>query len=164
MATTNPQLRRKLYFDVGFTITRQIFLCTQFRSGVTIAERFNGAMQAAMALTASSPPASKARNEITAVFVPAGTTNASLQTSLTVAGSPFWVDFIGPTIGNGTGGITRLPFLTVGSTLFQKAGQSAVFGTAGGQRHFAVRIRRSGTTTTTVRGTLYVARQHSLEV
>ena len=164
MASTAPQLRRKLYFDANFSGTRQIFLCTQFRAGVTIAERHNGVMQAAVALTASSPPAAKARNEVSAWFVPAGLTNAALATSLTSVSAPFWLDFIGPTIGNGTGGITRLPYLTVGSTLFQKAGQSAVFGTAGSQRHFAVRVRRTGTGTTTVRGTLYVARQHSLEV
>src|SRR5512144_1831786 len=161
MASTNPQLRRKLYFDANFTGTRQIFLCTQFRSGVTIAERFNGAMQAVAALTASSPPASKARNEVSAWFVPAGLTNAALATSLTSVSSPIWLDFIGPTIGNGTGGIARLIYQTVGATLFQKAGQSAVFGTAGAQRHFAVRIRRTGTGTTTIRGVLYVARQHS---
>lgn len=164
MATTNPQLRRKLYFDINFTGTRQIFLCTQFRSGVTIAERFNGALQPAMALTGSSPSMNKARNEVSAWVIPAGLTNAALATSLTSVASPLWLDFIGPTIGNGTGGITRLPYLTVGSTIFQKAGQSAVFGTTGVQRHFAVRVRRTGTNTTTVRGTLYVARQHSLEV
>ena len=164
MASTNPQIRRKLYFDVNFSGTRQIFLCTQFRSGVTISERFNGAMQALAALTASSPPASKARNEVTAVFIPAGLTNAALATSLTSVSAPCWLDFIGPTIGNGTGGITRLIFQTVGASLFQKAGQSVVFGTAGSPRHFAVRLRRTGTGTTTVRGVVYVARNHSLEV
>lgn len=164
MSSTAPQIRKKLYFDLAFTGTRQIVLCTQFRTGVTINERFNGALQALEALTGSSSGVSKAQREVEARFVPAGLTNAALATSLTSVAAPFWLDFIGATIGNGTGGISRLPYLTVGGTVFQKAGQSAVFGTTGILRHFAVRVRRTGTNTTTVRGTLYVGRQHSIEV
>lgn len=164
MATTAPQIRKKLYFDLNFTGTRQIFLCTQFRAGVTIAERYNGAMQGLLACTGGSPARLKAENEVTVWALPAGLTNAALATSLTSVAAPLWVDIIGPTIGNGTGGITRLPYLTVGATVFQKAGQSAVFGTTGSPRHFAVRVRRTGTNTTTIRGVVYVQRQHSIEV
>jgi hypothetical protein len=166
MATTTPQIRKKLYFDfnIGGTATRAIFACTQFRAGMTMGERYNGALQALEALTGSSPSGLKAQRAVSAYAVPAN----NPTTAITSVGGVLYVDFIGPTIGNGTGGITRIAYQTVGGTLFQKAGQDAIYGTVGGLRHFAVRVRRSGLTSgavnQTIRGTVYVSRQHSIEV
>lgn len=166
MSTTTPTIRRKLYFDfnIGGTATRQIFPCTQFRAGLTMGERYGGALQALEALTGSSPAASKAQRAVSAYVV-----LANDQTNpITSVGGTLYVDFIGPTIGNNAGGITRIAYQTVGGTLFQKAGQDAIYGTAGVLRHFSVRVRRSGITTgdinQTIRGVLYVSRQHSIEV
>ncbi|MBV8722260.1 MAG: hypothetical protein JO277_08930 [Candidatus Eremiobacteraeota bacterium] len=167
MATTTPNKRKKLYFDFAITgsATRQIFPVTQFRAGVTCPERFGGFLDALEALTASSNAGAKARNEVSAWAMIANKGDA--LAAVTIA--PVMIDFIGPTSGNGPGGITRLPYLTVGgNNLGEKCGQSAIFGTAGVERHFAIRVRRGnvapGGSTSTVRGVLYVARQHSIEV
>lgn len=166
MATTTPRIRKKLYFDfnIGGTATRAIFPVTQFRAGMTMGERYGGALQALEALTGSSDPALKAQRAVAAWAVLAN----DPTNPITGTGAALYVDFIGPTIGNGTGAITRIAFQTVGGTLFQKAGQDAIYGTVGGLRHFAVRVRHSGVSgggiSQTLRGTLYVARQHSVEV
>lgn len=168
MATTNPLKRKKLYFDfnIGPTATRAIFPCTAFRSGVTCGDRFGAVLDGLEALTGSSTAQAKRQREVMAYAVAVGNGTSAALATVAAAGALF-VDFIGATIGNGTGGISRLPFLTVGSTtpIFQKAGHSAVFGTSGIIRDFAVRVRRPAATTgVTIHGTIYVQRQHSIEV
>jgi len=163
MATTNPVTKKKLYFDfsIGGGATRAIFPLTQFRAGLTCGDRHGGVLERLEAVTGSST--GKRAREVMAWAVPAGnSTNNSTITS--GAGAMFYVDFIGATSGNGTGGISRLPFLTVGGTVFQKAGHSAIYGTGGIIRDAAVRVRRTGTSATTVHGVLYVQRQHSMEI
>lgn len=165
--TTNPVTRRKLYFDFSIapTATRAVFPCTQFRAGVTVGDRYGAVLDRFEALTGSSPMRTKEQREVTAWAVAVG--DAVNSEPLTfAAAAALYVDFVGATIGNGAaGGISRLPFLTVGGTVFQKAGQSAVFGTTGILRDFAVRVRRpSANTGVTMHGVIYVQRQHSMEV
>lgn len=163
MSTTHPNTsRKKLYFDFALAAgaTRAIFPCTQFRAGLTINERFNGCMTPLMALTGSSTPEAKVEAEVTAWVV----SQHGGPGSATVDGNRLFVDLIGATASTYTGAIFRLPYLTVGGSISTKAGQSAVFGTAGIPRHFAVRVRRPSGTANTVFGTVYVQRQHSLEV
>lgn len=163
MATTNPVSKKKLYFDfsIGGAATRAIFPATQFRAGLTCGDRHGGVLDRLEAMTGSTP--GHRQREVSAWAQPVGNaTNSSAITS--GAGASLYVDFIGATSGNGTGAISRLPFLTVGGTVFQKAGHSAVYGTAGIIRDFAIRVRRTGTSGTTIHGVLYVQRQHSLEI
>lgn len=162
--------RRKLYFDfvIAGGATRQIFPCTQVTAG-TVGDRYGNLLDVLEALTGSSPKNLKVKNAVTAFAVAAGQVFAQSgggSANLTNQGSPLWVDFIGlsSTFAGGTGPITRLPYQTVGATLNQKPGQEAIYGTAGVPRHLAVRVRRTGTGTTTIRGTCYVQRQHSIEV
>lgn len=164
--TKNPVTRRKLYFDFSLdpTATRAIFPATQFRAGVTCGDRFGAVLDRLEALTGSSPSRTKEQREVTAWAVAVGDAINSAPITFAAAAA-LYVDFIGATIGNGGGGISRLPFLTVGSTVFLKAGHSAVFGTTGIIRDFAVRVRRPNATTgVTMHGVLYVQRQHSMEV
>lgn len=164
MATTTPVTRRKLYYDfsIGGGATRAIVPVTQFRAGLTCGDRYGAVLSRLEALTGSSPVANKERNAVMAWAALAG--NSQAGNTITSVGAPVWVDFIGATSGNGTGAITRLPYFTVGGTLFQKPGQEAIYGTAGSIRDIAIRVRRTGTGATTLRGVLYVQRQHSMEV
>jgi hypothetical protein len=94
-----------------------------------------------------------------------------------------FIDFVQPTFGTaltactGAGGVannanvTRLRYITAaGASDLRKVGMSAVFGTLGSQRHFAVRLRRANagaggaSGNVSLFGTLYVQRQHSIEV
>lgn len=148
--------RKKLYFDfnMGIGATRVIFPCTQAVQSAA-GDRYGGLLDALEACTLSTPSEVKRRNEVAAW--------ASAVTGL--SGGALMVDFIGWTSGNGTGPIVKLPFPGVNlTTTDSKAGQSAVFGTGGIARHFSVRIRRLVTFTVTTRGTVYVQRQHSIEV
>lgn len=175
--------RRKLYFDVtwpGGTRSAMYFPCTPFRSSASFGDRFGGLLAAAEALTGSSPHQSLALNEVTAVFVPNHGPFAGTQ--FTAQGLPVAVDFVGPTFGTqvvagAPGGgvpnnanVTRLPYLTPTGKDLTKMGMSAVFGTLGTSRHFSVRLRRpnagagSAAANASLYGTLYVSRQHSLEV
>ena len=164
--STSPVTRKKLYFDfaISSTATRAIFPCTQFRAGLTCGDRYAAVLDRLEALTGSSNIRTKEQREVTAFAIPVG--NATSSAPITFgAAAALYVDFIGATSGNGTGGISRLPFLTIGGPVFQKAGQSAVFGTTGIIRDFAVRVRRPNATTgVTIHGVVYVQRQHAMEV
>lgn len=169
MATNFKAKHKKLYFDVtmGTTATSALFVCTQFTNG-TPGDRYGNLLIALPALTGSSPASVKAQNAVSAWFQPnsAGVT----------AASPWGVDFVGPTAGMTRGpqsnqaavaALHALPYLTVGTLtpLAQFSGHDAIYSiTAGTTRHIAVRMRRRGTALSTVSGTLYVQRQHSIEV
>jgi hypothetical protein len=174
-----PLIRKKLYFDVNFgsgtggigqavatTVPALYFPCTQFTNGVA-GDRYGAVLQALEACTGNTPNQIKAQREVSAWFAFAG---GGGQLTVTSAGSPVAVDFVQPTgtVANHAN-VTRLKVLnTAGTTQFAKGGFSAIYGTLGIERHFSVRVRKANAsgvaTTTSVRGTLYVARQHSIEV
>lgn len=168
--------RRKLYFDVvwpsGASATKSAlyFPCTAFRSSASFGDRFNGLLAAMESLTGSAPNQAKAASEVTAFFVPqhgpfAGTGFSSYPGSLAV-------DFVQPTFSvANNANVTRLSYLTsTGAKDLTKVGMTAVYGTLGTQRHFSVRLRRpnagagAAAANVSLYGTLYVQRQHSVEV
>jgi hypothetical protein len=157
--------RKKLYFDfsIGINATRQIFPATQFTSSLT-GDRYGGLLDALEACTGSSPADIKRRNEVSAWVQ--RTAQVYSNTPMATSGQ-LSVQFVYPTSGNGTGPVVPLPFMTPGFTFTDgKDGSSAVFGVAGTPRHFSIVVRRpsNANIASTVRGVLYVQRQHSIEV
>jgi len=166
MSTNFKAKHKKLYFDVtmGTTWTNAAFPCTQITNG-TPGDRYGNLMAALPALTGSASPSVKAQNSVCAWFQPnsAGVT----------AAAPWAADFIQATATMVRGpqgtlaGVHALRYLTVGNTaVAQFSGHDAIYSVAGAGAplHFAVRLRRRGTALCTVSGTLYVQRQHSIEV
>lgn len=154
----------KLYFDVTATTSENItFLCTPFTS-ICFGDRFGSALAPLEACTGSTPPTVKQQREVSAWF--SGTTTSSNAA----------VKFVAPTstAANCTGhagtnlSLAVLPFLTVGGTVTTKAGHSAVFAGAnasvGVMRHFCVQLLAAVNESGTLSGTLFVHRQHTVEV
>jgi hypothetical protein len=161
--------RKKLYFDVllGSAVSRAFFPCTQFTPGYT-GDRYGGVLAALEACTGGAPNATKVQRAVTAWAVIVGDSQAGA--TITSNGSILAVDFVQPTqtVVN-TAAVTRIVYLNPGGTAnTAKPGQDAVYGTLGIIRHFSVRIRRpsagGNSAAVSVRGTLYVQRQHSIEV
>lgn len=161
--------RKKLYFDVsiGSAASRAFFPCTQFTPGYT-GDRYGGVLAALEACTGGAPNATKVQRAVTAWFVLAGDSQAGA--TITSNGSIMAVDFVQPTqTVAGGASVTRLVYLNPGGTAnTAKPGQDAVYGTLGSIRHFSVRLRRpsvgGNSAAVSIRGTLYVQRQHSIEV
>jgi hypothetical protein len=179
--------RKKLYFDVAFgggtgtlpvagvsvpaTVACLYFPCTQFTASYP-GDRFGAVLDALEALTGNAPNGIKAQREVEVWFsmsnLGAGLltlTNPSATTTEIVA-----VDLVQPTsfVANHAN-VTRLRSLNAaGTTLFARAGTSAIYGTLGGLRHFSARVRKTNNAGvalgTSLRGTLYVARQHGIEI
>lgn len=173
MATNFKQTRRKLYFDVTLNKgqTNAVVCCTQFSNG-TPGDRYGGLLDDMPALTGSSPASNKVRAAVQAWFVPQLLFYSS-ATGLGTSTSPqvqFDVNFCQPTANGANKSVKLLPYLTVGTLapLNNLSGHEAIYSitNAGAARHFGVRVRRrgSGVASISVCGTLYVARQHSLEV
>ncbi len=171
MSANQGNRSKKLYFDVylggdgdGGVLTNQTFLCTQFTAG-TPGDRYGCLLQAAENCTGSTPANTKRSRAVSAWFQPSAISVANTTTPATMLG----VQFVQPT-SNGTNkaALTALPYLTVGgSSVATKAGNEAIYGTAGSLRHFSVRVRRGvgqAGGNVTVAGVLYVQRQHSIEV
>lgn len=165
----NIVYRKKLYFDVGFNqgIVTMYFPCTATLGGT--GDRYNGLLRPLEALTGGSDASLKARNAVQAWFAPSGT-GAIASGNVTSLSQAVAIDFIGITRAGGPT-VTRLPYLAAGSSspVGPKAGMESIYSiTAGQLRHFAVRLRRpnvgAGAGLISLRGTLYVARQHSIEV
>jgi hypothetical protein len=175
-------IRKKLYFDVAFgsgtggigqavntTVAALYFPCTQFTNGVA-GDRYGGVLQAVEALTGNAPNQIKSRNAVSAWFQLANV--GALDSTLVATGTTCAIDFVMPTgtVATPGAGVTRLRSLsTAGATQFSKAGQEAIYGTLGTLRHFSVRIRRPNAvgvvgSGTSIRGVLYVQRQHTIEV
>jgi len=177
-------IRKKLYFDVNFgsgtggigqavatTVSALYFPCTSFTNGVA-GDRYGGVLQALEACTGNTPNLTKAQRAVSAWFALGGTGTGGGAGGVTVTslGSPIAVDFVQPTgtVANHAN-VTRLKYLNAaGTTQFAKAGLEAIYGTLGIERHFSVRVRKANASgvalSTSIRGTLYVARQHSIEV
>lgn len=176
--------KKKLYFDVNFgagtggvgqavatTVPALYFPCTSFTNGV-VGDRNGNVLQALECLTGNSPNGIKKLNAVSAWFQLSNLGAALLTLTSPSATTAEYtaVDFVMPTgtVANHAN-VTRLRSLnTAGTTLFSKGGQEAIYGTLGTLRHFSVRVRKTNNAgvaiTTSVRGVLYVARQHSLEV
>lgn len=161
---------KKLYFDVAFsgTTSRAFFPCTQV-TATTPGDRYGALLDALEALTGGSNPRTKQQRAVSAWFVPAGSSQAGSAWSAG-SGAQVAVDFVQPTllVLNNVAP-TRIQYLNPGGTVnTSKPGQDAIYGTLGILRHFSVRLRRPNAGTTafgqSLRGTLYVQRQHSLEV
>jgi hypothetical protein len=171
--------RKKLYFDVAFGGTRSClyFPATPFRSSTTFGDRFGGLLNAMESLTGNAPNSLKAQSEVMVTFVPAH----GAFTGVAYSAHGVAIDFVQPTFGaqavaGSPGGgvpndanVTRLSYLTTtGAKDLTKVGMSAIYGTLGTARHFSVRVRRpnagAGAASVSLYGTLYVQRQHSIEV
>jgi hypothetical protein len=161
------QTSKKLYFNLtwasGVTTITKFIPCTPFRPSVTIGDRYGSLLEPLAALTGNSPNTSKRNNAVTAFFVPSqdnlmGNSTATLGVV---------IDFVAPTLnvtGN-TNNVPLLPYLSVdGTSVLRNRGKDTIYGTLGQQRHFSIRIRKPFSTTNTLSGQLYVARQHSIEV
>lgn len=163
--------KKKLYFDVLFQGTTgiKIFPCTSFRDSWT-GDRYGNVLQVLESLTGNSTAAMKAKQAITAVFQMSGNASASPLTVTSVGATPFAVDFVQPTTGNGSNAlVTRLrSYNSAGTLQTALAGSDAIYGTLGTPRHFATRVRRlnvsGAAVSSSVRGVLYVQRQHDMEV
>jgi hypothetical protein len=144
---------KKLYFDIALRLTQvqQSEACTPFRAGLN-GDRFGSLLQPveSCAATSNAPQTTAEARECSAWFKPSGTGSTACAVN---------VFFSAPTVGAGTP--TVLP--AYGGIA---AGDSAVFGTVGMMRQFSVTVKKPVgiVTTAVVVGTVYVARQHSIEV
>lgn len=169
MAANLKTRAKKLYFDVILPATRsgQSFLCTQFTNG-TPGDRHGRLLQVEIACTGSTPENIKARRAVCAWYQSTGIT---LQNATTPGVQSYNVQFSQPTANRNfvtNAVLAALPYLTVGgASVANKAGNTAIYGTAGIQRHFSVQVdmRRFGSGgTVSAHGVLYVQKQHSMEV
>lgn len=171
MASNQGNRSRKLYFDVILPATRnsQTFLCTQYTAG-TPGDRYGCLLTVQQSATGSTPPTKKRALAVSAWFQPSAVTPQNVTTPIN---EMFATAFIAPTANkNSSTALAGLPYLTVGGTaVANKAGNEAIFGTAGTARHFGVQVFKvraaSGIGfggTITSHGVLYVQRQHSVEV
>jgi hypothetical protein len=148
--------RKKLYYDVLFTfpgdttVKSAAFRCTQFTVGTVSGERYGGFADALAALAAAAPPEKKRQNAVGAWFEVAAITGTAQANTV----SPAIVDFV-------DAATLATPLANLGNATF--AGQDVVY-----TSHFGVRVRLAAVLTegdaATIRGTLYVQRQHSIEV
>lgn len=167
MATNLKQTRRKLYFDITFNkvTTNAVVPCTQITAGTT-GDRYGGLLQTVEACQGATPSALKAKAAVSAWFQ----SNLIVLSNATSVARAFAVDFVSPKAGGINVTATSLPYLTGTAgggitTIAGFAGHEAIYSiTAGIQRHFACRVRRSINVAVSVSGTLYVQRQHTIEV
>lgn len=146
--------RKKLYFFVDLAaVTQAVARCTQgFRAGVQstyAGDAYGGVLEDLPALTAGSAGARKARNEVTAWFVPhsGGPLAATSRAPFVITEFVQW-----------TSSASGASVLANGGGVAGPDGSSPIY-----TRQFGVRVRR-GATAPTVKGVLYVQRRHSIEV
>jgi hypothetical protein len=168
MATNLKQKRKKLYFDLSLSraVTNVVVPCTQYTSGTVPGDRYGGLLDAYPAVQGGAQAGEKAKLAVSAWFQPNSFGG-------TVAAGVIDVMFVGPTAAaSGIGAIPRLKYLTGtaggGITAVNAlSGHEAIYSiTAGIARHFAVKVHRNAVSgiAATISGTLYVQRQHSIEV
>jgi len=170
MATNLKQTRRKLYFDIAFNraATNVVVPCTQITNG-TPGDRYGGLLATLEACQGGTPSAIKAKNAVSAWFQP-NFISLSNASNAALGPKPFAVDFVSPKAAGTNVTATALPYLTGtangGVTVVAAlAGHEAIYSiTAGTPRNFSCRVRRPGASGVSVSGTLYVQRQHSIEV
>lgn len=164
---------KKLYFNLtwssgatsnaGAAVTKFI-PCTPFRPSATFGDRYGSLLEALPALTGNSPNMLKRAGAVEAWFV-VNDNNVMGRTTVTAGVA---LDFVAPTffVAGNTDAIPLLPYLSLdGSTVVRNRGKDTIYGTLGQARHFSIRARRLvAPSTATLSGTLYVARQHSIEV
>jgi hypothetical protein len=164
---------KKLYFNLtwasgattnaGGAVTKFI-PCTPFRSSVTIGDRYGSLLEPLAAVTGNSSNLLKRAGAVEAWFV-VSDNNVMGRTTVTTAVA---IDFVAPTLGvtGNTDAVPLLPYLSVdGTSVVRNRGKDTIYGTLGQPRHFSIRARRLvAPSTATLSGTLYVARQHSIEV
>jgi len=157
--------RKKLYFNINLTTVNnglgatlvfgQVVACTQFRVGYT-GDVYGSVLEDLAALTLGSSDELKRRNEVTAWFQPI---TGQVVTSI---GTPFrnqrvYVRFTVATVrDNGTAEILIFAGQPSGTTPI-------------GTRHFGILVARDGAgsatdVSPTVRGRLFVQRQHNIEI
>lgn len=149
--------RRKLYFDVslGIGIVSQTFACTlsPTRAAFATGDRFGSLLAAYQPATASTPAQILRQNNVSAWFQPV----TGQQGVGTASGSLIEVFFINWTaaVSNTTQGCSQG---ALGSTI---AGSSPL-----ALQEFSAKVRRAGAAgnSLTCQGTLFVQRQHSIEV
>lgn len=167
MATNLKQTRRKLYFDITFNraTTNVIVPCTQITAS-SPGDRYGGVLQAVEACQGATPSSVKAKAAVSAWFVP----NQVVLSNATASAKQFAVDFVSPKAGGTNVTATGLPYLTGSAgggvtVVTQFAGHEAIYSiTAGIARNFSCRVRRAANAGVSVSGTLYVQRQHTIEV
>jgi hypothetical protein len=165
--------RKKLYFDFELgtlageagTLTRRIFPCTQYPTatgptpGSQPGDRYGNLLDALEALTATSPNSMKSRRAVRAYV------NLRSSTATSAKAFPISVDFIEPTNGllTNTAAVVLIDNPVLGSVY---DGTDAIYGTTGNIRHFAVLVRTGGNAVVSadIVGTLFVDRQHDIEV
>jgi len=169
-----PAIRKKkLYFDVDLTgATRGLaFPCTQFRQSYN-GDLYGGVLDDLPALVVGSPAARKRLHSVAAWFSP-----LSGQLAINAAADAFpgntginqrvYVRFIAATTGfvKGIANPASISVITTDGLVFapQLKGSTPI-----GTRHFSVLVIRDVdanlVTSATVRGVLYVQRQHSIEI
>lgn len=138
---------RKLYFDITISGNDSAIVELTEESASTPGDRWGAVLPTLTPCNGNSPARKKQQQEITAIFVPQGVAAGS-----TTFMPNFDVRFV-------DSNETAAPFYTAGTTgttvVAAKAGRSAVF-----LRNPRIQIRSSAS----VQGTLYVQRQHSIEV
>lgn len=157
--------RKKLYFDVSLVgaVKAQVFPCTQFRISYT-GDNFGAVLDDLPPLTNTSPSESKRRNSVCAWFQPTDGQSlpdlAAGTAPVLARNSHVFVRFVNATTSTSPTFPTDLTFPGL------LPGSSPI-----GTRHFSVLVARPGGdfldnngTSPTVRGVLYVQRQHSIEI
>ena len=163
---------QKLCFDVLLTnsggATNIAYLCTPFTS-VCFGDRYGSALKAFPACTGSTQNITKQERAVSAWFQ-----HVIGNRTVPTDAAPVYIRFVAPTSTaanctgqTGTGlALSALPYLTAGGTVTTKAGHEAIYAGAnasvGVMRHFCTQLVKSGAFT--VNGTLYVERQHTIEV
>lgn len=154
--------KKKLYFDVALTgaTFAQAFPCTQFRASYA-GDNFGGVFDDLPPLnSATASGETQRRNSVSVWFAP--TDGGTIPISATIGASDkVYTRFVFPTTAANFAGFstTQIAGLTFGSRV---RGSTPI-----GTRHFAVSVSRggnSGNLSATVRGVLYVQRQHSIEI
>lgn len=166
--------RKKLYFDISLTdaIPTRVYACTQF-TATYAGDLYGSVLEDFAPLTPASSAELKRRNEVCAWFQPTdGQTlpniNAAGTALITARNQQVFVRFViatATTTNTASWTVTQVSGLTFGSQL---PGSTPI-----GTRHFGVMVARGiplrptgydDTRSPTVRGRLYVQRQHTIEI
>lgn len=159
--------RKKLYFDISLvTLPSVVRACTQFRATYP-GDLYGSVLEDFAALTAGSSANDKQRNEVTAWFVPVDgeiLDGGRATQIIDKRNQRVYVRFVQATVSDNTDGTGIAAGLTFPGRI---QGTTPI-----GTRHFSVLVARDsklgGTNRTdispTVRGRLYVQRQHKIEI
>lgn len=150
---------KKLYFDITVpTGDVGVYVrCTQVTAGFTSQERYGRLLEDYAAADGSTPKTIRAQREVSAWFQPFST-DADSDFDRVITAANWIIQFMGSTTNALT--VENVVFYNGATIDTTRAGFSPV-----ATRHFGVRVKRSGATTgNAARGTLFVQRQHTMEV